>query len=129
MIRVSAAIIIKGSKILCAQRPENTTLPLLWEFPGGKIEPDESAEEALVREITEEMDCTINVHSFFDSTVYEYDFGTVELNTFLCTLAYEEPSLLEHHQAKWLTQDELSTLDWAPADIPAVKKLQAMENL
>jgi len=122
-IHVVGAVIINEGKILCAQRPRTTTLPLLWEFPGGKIEKNETAIEALKREIVEEMSCNIKVNEQVDHTVYEYDFGVVHLTTFYCDLKSGMPELNEHHAIKWLEPKELQRLDWAPADIPAVKKL------
>lgn len=122
-IYVVGAVIINKGKILCAQRPESTTLPLLWEFPGGKIEKHETAKEALKREIIEEMSCDIEVNGQVDHTVYEYDFGIVHLTTFYCDLKMGMPILNEHHAIKWLKPNELHQLEWAPADIPAVEKL------
>jgi len=122
-IHVVGAVIINAGKILCAQRPRTTTLPLLWEFPGGKIEKNETAKEALKREIVEEMSCNIQVNDQVDHTVYEYDFGVVHLTTFYCDLKSGMPKLNEHHAIKWLEPKELQQLDWAPADIPAVEKL------
>ena len=75
------------------------------------------------------MDCPIYVDNFFDQTTYEYDFGIVRLDTFLCRLKDQDPILLEHNDAKWLFISELGSLDWAPADIPAVKKLQQSLHL
>ena len=123
------AIIMNENKILCAQRSKSTVLPLKWEFPGGKIEQNESPEQALIREISEELNCFVYVDTFFDKTIYEYDFGVVHLHTFLCRLKDQNPILLEHHDAKWLSISELDSLDWAPADIPAVKKLQQSLHL
>src|SRR5690625_4841022 len=124
-IHVVGAVIIHDGKILCAQRPESTTLPLMWEFPGGKIEQGESSKDALKREIHEEMSCDISVGAQLDHTVYEYDFGIVHLTTFYCTLLDGTPVLTEHKSIKWLRKEELTMLDWAPADIPAIKKLMS----
>lgn len=92
----------------------------LWEFPGGKIEPDESAREALQREITEELRCTVVVGDEITTTAYEYDFGVVSLTTFICELVAGSPELTEHTEVRWLAPTELNTLTWAPADVPAV---------
>lgn len=122
-IHVVGAVITNEGKILCAQRPETTTLPLLWEFPGGKIEKNETPKEALKREIIEEMSCDIEVNDQVDHTIYEYDFGIVHLTTFYCDLKSGLPTLNEHHAIQWLKPKELEQLNWAPADIPAVEKL------
>ncbi|MED3575472.1 (deoxy)nucleoside triphosphate pyrophosphohydrolase [Cytobacillus praedii] len=122
-IHVVGAIIIDNNKILCAQRGPDKSLPLKWEFPGGKIEAGESAQEALKREISEEMNCQIEIGEQVDHTVYEYDFGIVHLTTFSCKLIEGKPELTEHVAIKWLPPSELASLDWAPADIPAVEKL------
>lgn len=122
-IHVVGAIIIDNDKILCAQRGPGKVLSLKWEFPGGKIEDGESPQEALKREISEEMNCKIEIGEQVDHTVYEYDFGIVHLTTFSCKLVEGKPELTEHVAIKWLASHELSSLDWAPADIPAVEKL------
>ncbi|PAE08312.1 8-oxo-dGTP diphosphatase MutT [Terribacillus saccharophilus] len=123
-INVVGAVIKRDNKILCAQRGTEKSLPLKWEFPGGKIEKDETPQEALKREITEEMHCTISIGEAIEDTTYEYDFGIVNLKTFYCDLVEGEPTLTEHVAIKWLSPEELSTLDWAPADIPAIEKIQ-----
>jgi 8-oxo-dGTP diphosphatase len=119
-IHVVGAVIINNSKILCAQRGPDKSLPLLWEFPGGKIENNESPEEALIREINEEMDCEISVGEKIVTTIHEYDFGVVHLTTFYCELLNGTPKLIDHVSVKWLERKELHTLDWAPADIPTI---------
>ena len=128
-IQVVGAAIIEDGKILCAQRGPSMSLPLKWEFPGGKIEPGESPEEALVREIREEINCNIEIANKIERTSYEYDFGIVHLTTFSCRLKEGKPVLTEHTAIKWLEPKELGTLDWAPADIPAMEKLSGMGNL
>ncbi|MBS4197094.1 (deoxy)nucleoside triphosphate pyrophosphohydrolase [Lederbergia citri] len=122
-IHVVGAVIIDNGKILCAQRNPHKALPLKWEFPGGKIEEDETPQEALKREINEEMLCTIEVGEQIEHTVYEYDFGIVHLTTYFCKLIEGKPKLTEHVAIKWLPLEELQTLDWAPADIPTIEKL------
>lgn len=122
-IHVVGAVIIKDGKILCAQRGPGKTLPFKWEFPGGKIEQNETPQEALQREIQEEMHCNISIGEKVEHTVYEYDFGIVHLTTYICELIEGEPILTEHVDIKWLEPNQLASLDWAPADIPAIERL------
>ncbi|SHG55976.1 (deoxy)nucleoside triphosphate pyrophosphohydrolase [Ornithinibacillus halophilus] len=125
-IHVVGAVIKENNKILCAQRGPSKTLAYKWEFPGGKIEKGETPQEALKREINEEMNCTIEIGEMVEHTVYEYDFGIVHLTTYLCDLVKGTPKLTEHVSIKWLPPKELTTLDWAPADIPAIEKLSRL---
>lgn len=128
-INVVGAIIIKNNTILCAQRGKTKALANLWEFPGGKIEVGETPIEALKRELIEELEVKVAVkEEVFDHTSYEYDFGVVHLTTFVCELIEGEPVLTEHRSIKWLRPEELSELEWAPADIPAVKKLEKYKD-
>jgi len=123
-VEVVGAVIVRNGKILCAQRGRDGMLPGLWEFPGGKVEPTESKREALVREIREELAAEVHVGEEVECTVHDYDFATVTLTTFLCSLVSGEPEKSEHSELLWLEPQELSTIDWAPADIPAVAKIQ-----
>ena len=123
-IYVVGAVIIKDGKILCAQRGPDKSLPYKWEFPGGKIEQDETPQEALKREIQEEMHCKITIGEKVEYTVYEYDFGFVHLTTYICKLIEGQPILTEHVDIKWLEPSKLAILDWAPADIPAIERLE-----
>lgn len=125
-IYVVGAVIIEDGKILCAQRGPTKSLPYKWEFPGGKIEEGESPHEALRREIIEEMRCQIKIGRQIEHTVYKYDFGIVHLTTFTCKLLEGKPILTEHAAIKWLWPNELKSLDWAPADIPAINRLSSM---
>lgn len=123
-INVVGAIIIQDGKILCCQRGKKRALANLWEFPGGKIEAGESKVDALKRELKEELKITVDiVEEEYEFCRYEYDFGFVNLATFICYLKSGEPQLTEHLQIKWLKTKDLGILEWAPADIPTVKKL------
>lgn len=120
-INVVGAVIIDGSLVLAAQRSQRMSLPGLWEFPGGKIEPGESPHQALERELREELLCEIEVGARVESTEHEYDFGIVTLTTFHRHLAGEAPHLTEHAAIRWVRAEDLEQLTWAPADVPAVK--------
>ena len=122
-IKVVGAVIEKKGKILCAQRGQDKSLAGLWEFPGGKIEQNETPQQALEREIKEELICEVSIKNKIITASYEYDFGIVELTTFFCELIEGEPKLTEHESIKWLPISELSTLEWAPADIPTIDAL------
>lgn len=123
-IYVVGAIIESKGKILCAQRSAIMTLSDLWEFPGGKIEGDETHQEALTREIKEELKLDINVSGeLFAETVFTYEFGRVHLAAYRCEYLKGTTILAEHKAVKWLEPHELGSLEWAPADIPIVEKL------
>lgn len=123
-IYVVGAVIIENNKILCAQRGATKALAYKWEFPGGKIEEGETPQAALKREINEEMNCVIEIGEEIETTVHEYYFGVVHLTTFYCHLLSGTPTLTEHVAIQWLSAHELMSLDWAPADIPAVHNIQ-----
>ncbi|WP_430868734.1 (deoxy)nucleoside triphosphate pyrophosphohydrolase [Demequina aurantiaca] len=123
LIEVVGAVIVRDGKVLCAQRGAESSLAGLWEFPGGKVEPGETARDALVREITEELQCVVSVGSELETTSYDYDFGTVILTTFFCELVSGAPRFTEHADVRWLPPADLPALDWAPADLPAVARI------
>ncbi|MBM7643603.1 (deoxy)nucleoside triphosphate pyrophosphohydrolase [Streptococcus loxodontisalivarius] len=123
IIQVVAAAILKDGKYFCAQRPEGKSLSGKWEFPGGKLEANESPEQALIREIKEEFNSTIEIIDFVNDASYDYDFGTVSMKTFRAHLVEGDLQLLEHQDAIWLDPNNLNTLDWAPVDRPAVDLL------
>lgn len=124
---VGAIIENENREILCALRGPEMTLPNYWEFPGGKIEKGESKEEALVREIDEELGCKIEVLQHVDDTTYEYEKVIVRLETYLSRIISGTPKISEHAEIKWVPRKELNTLNWAPADIPAIEKLLSDE--
>lgn len=114
---------MRDDAVLCAQRGPSRTLSGYWEFPGGKIETGETPQEALRREIREEIHCEIAVGPRVCSTLQHYDFGTINLTTFLCTLIGGTPQLTEHTQLKWIQRSRLSALRWAPADMETARHL------
>ena len=124
ILRVVGAIIVKDGMVLTVQRGPGKALPGKWEFPGGKIEPNESPEHALARELSEELLCDATVGDFVTTTEFEYSFGTVVLSTYFCELGSAPPQLTEHSDMLWLPPEDLHSLDWAPADIPAVELIQ-----
>ena len=124
MKEVTAAIIIDNGKVLIAQRGEKQRLAGKWEFPGGKVESGETLEECLLREIREELGIEIEVDSFFGESIYQYDIGTIRLLAYKARWVAGEFKLTEHSQIKWVGPDELGIFDFAPADIPLVKKLK-----
>ena len=123
-IAVVGAVIVRDGEVLCAQRGPHGALGGMWEFPGGKIEVDETPRDALVREISEELHCEVEVGDEVTTTTYEYDFGIVTLTTFYCQLTGGTPVLTEHAAVRWLPPAQLHELEWAPADIPAVELIQ-----
>lgn len=124
-IRVVGAVIVRNGAVLCAKRGPLGSLAGLWEFPGGKIEPGETARAALEREIAEELECTVDVNDELTTTTHEYDFGIVTLTTYWCRLVEGDPKLTEHAEVRWCRPSELGGLNWAPADIPAMAMIAA----
>lgn len=123
-IKVVGAILEKNGRILCCQRGPGRALENYWEFPGGKIQAGETKVQALQRELEEELKIEVTIEpASFEFCRHEYDFGFVNLTTFICHLEAGQPQLTEHLQVKWLLPDELKTLDWAPADVPTAQKL------
>lgn len=124
LIKVVGALIEnENNEILCALRSTKMSLPNLWEFPGGKIEKGESLADAIVREIKEELDCTISFIDVFNENTHEYDKFIVNLTTVRCKLMDGQPIANEHDKLIWLSKENLISLNWAPADIPAVEQL------
>ena len=99
-----------------------------WEFPGGKIEQNETPEEALRREIQEELNMEISVGEKLMTVEYDYPAFHLSMDCFLCAIASGTPQLLEHEAARWLTMEELDTVDWLPADQIIVRKLNNWEK-
>lgn len=122
-IEVVAAIIRKGDEIFATQRGYGEFKDG-WEFPGGKMEPGETPQEALVREIKEELDTDIEVGNLIDTVEYDYPNFHLTMHCFLCTIKAGDLVLKEHEAAKWLTKDTLDSVDWLPADKGLIEKLK-----
>ncbi len=124
-ITVVAAVILKDDEILCVQRPKNkySYISEKFEFPGGKIELNETNEEALEREIFEELNIILEIKSFFMTVVHKYPDFELTMHSYLCEVQTKEIVLNEHISLEWLKINELKKLDWAKADIPIVDKL------
>lgn len=122
MINVTCAIIInEDNGVLVTQRSSVMQLPLKWEFPGGKVEEGETAEEALLREIKEELDLETEIIQALSPNCHSYGTKTICLIPFICKIRRGSIHLREHAAYLWLKPNELLNLDWAEADIPIVK--------
>ena len=126
MIDVVAALIWEGDRFLACQRPAHKARGLLWEFVGGKVEAGETAEQALVRECREELDVTVAPRDIFMEVIHEYPDLTVRLILFNAVIVAGTPKLLEHNDLRWITVNEIDTLDFCPADEEILKKLKEL---
>lgn len=124
-IEVVAAVIIQDGKVLCVQRPQNDKayISLKWEFPGGKVEVGENREDALLREIQEELAAEIHELQYLMTVEHSYPDFHLTMHAYTCALKNGEITLREHVDMKWLATEDLDQLDWAEADLPVVKQL------
>ena len=127
-VRVVAGIIIEDGKVFATQRGYGEFKDG-WEFPGGKIEQGETPEEAVVREIMEELDIEVEVKELFDTVEYDYPKFRLSMDCFICKIKKGDLVLKEHEAAKWLAKETLHTVDWLPADYGLVEKLREMLSL
>lgn len=122
MLEVCCAIILNGSEILTVQHDEMGSHPLKWEFPGGKIQTDESAEQCIVREIQEELNVAISILTKLQDVEFDYGIKQVHLIPFVCRICSGEIKLTEHQALKWFNLHEWETIDWAEADRQLILK-------
>ena len=122
---VGAAILNEQHQILASKRSDDRILGALWEFPGGKMEEGESPQEALRREIREELDAKIEIGDLLETVEWDYPEFHLTMHCYFCTLLSESVHLNEHDAAVWLTKDTLNSVKWLPADEGLIKRLQA----
>ena len=125
-IEVAAAVIIQDNKVFAAQRGEGGELALRWEFPGGKLEQGERGEDAIVREIFEELGTKISVRNLLISVEHQYNSFSLTLHGYLCDIVEGPLVLSEHLDSQWLGKDQLYSVPWAEADLPIVKAVSAL---
>lgn len=123
MIEVVAALIWDKDKFMICQRPAHKARGMLWEFVGGKVEPGETKEQALIRECQEELAITLSVEDVFMDVLHEYPDITVHLTLFNATIAKGTPQKLEHNDIKWISVKEIGQYDFCPADTEILLKL------
>ena len=123
MVEVVAALIWKNNKFMICQRPAHKARGLLWEFVGGKVEPGETKEQALIRECREELDVLLSVDDIFMEVTHEYPDITVHLTLFNATLVEGEPQKLEHNDIKWITPSQIYNYEFCPADEEIIEKI------
>lgn len=124
MTDVVAALIWDENRFLICQRPAHKARGLLWEFVGGKVEPGESKEEALVRECHEELDITVSVGEVFTQVIHEYPDILIRLTLFHCHIIGGQPTMLEHHDLKWIKPSQIPDYDFCPADKDILQLIQ-----
>lgn len=122
-VRVVAAIIIDDGKVFATQRGYGEFKDG-WEFPGGKIDAGETPEEALIREIKEELDTEIVVKELLDTVEYDYPKFHLSMDCFICKIKSGELVLKEHEASKWLTKETLNSVEWLPADLGLIEKIE-----
>lgn len=122
-IKVVAAIILQDGKVFATQRGYGEFKDG-WEFPGGKIEEGETPQEALVREIKEELDTEIEVGELLDTVEYDYPAFHLSMDCFICSVKSGDLVLKEHEAAKWLTKETLDSVDWLPADLGLIELIK-----
>ena len=128
MTEVVAALIWDNRKFMICQRPANKARPLLWEFVGGKVEPGETKEQALIRECQEELAITLSVDNVFMDVVHEYPDITIRLTLFNATIAEGVPQKLEHNDIQWITPAEIPNYNFCPADEEILKKILTLDS-
>ncbi|MBR8537104.1 (deoxy)nucleoside triphosphate pyrophosphohydrolase [Carboxylicivirga sediminis] len=122
LIQVTCAIIVDNGRILAALRSRQMSQSWKWEFPGGKIDKGETAEECVIREIKEELNILITVSESLTPTIHSYPDKTIELIPFICSIKEGTVTAVEHEKVSWFSLEELKSLNWADADLPVMEE-------
>lgn len=128
MTEVVAALIWDGDRFMACQRPAHKARGLLWEFVGGKVEPGETKEQALIRECREELAVTVSVGDVFMDVIHEYPDLTVHLTLFNAFIVEGKPQKLEHNDIRWITVDEIGDYPFCPADEEILERLRGVKK-
>lgn len=128
MVEVVAALIWDKDKFMICQRPAHKARALLWEFVGGKVEPGETKEQALIRECQEELAITLHIGDMFMDVIHEYPDLTVHLSLFNATITEGMPQKLEHNDIRWITPNEIPKFEFCPADVEILKRITEVYN-
>lgn len=128
MTEVVAALIWEGDRFMICQRPAHKARGLMWEFVGGKVEPGETKQQALVRECREELAVELNVGDEFMAVTHEYPDLTVHLTLFNARIAAGVPQKLEHNDIRWITVDEIDEFDFCPADTEILARIRSAQK-
>ena len=126
ILHVACALIERDGRVLSVQRSAAMSLPLKWEFPGGKIEPGEDAADCLRREVREELGVEVEIGDSLPAAAHDYPAFSVVLYPLRCRITSGEPTLHEHAAARWLSPADLFTVDWAEADLPILDTWRAL---
>ena len=128
MIEVTAAILEEGNKIMIARRGQGKHLAGFWEFPGGKIEQDETPEICLIRELKEEFEIDVTIGNYIGESVFEYPKKTIRLIAFTCEIINGKMKLNDHDKIEWIKFEEIANYNLAPADLPLIELYDKARN-
>ncbi|MBS2213709.1 (deoxy)nucleoside triphosphate pyrophosphohydrolase [Carboxylicivirga mesophila] len=127
LIQVTCAIIVDNGRILAALRSRQMSQSWKWEFPGGKIDKGETAEECVIREIKEELNILITVNESLTPTIHSYPDKTIKLIPFICSITEGTVTAVEHEKVSWFSPEELKSLNWADADLPVMEEFVRLQ--
>ena len=118
MIRVVAGVVIESGRVMIARRKPHLRMGGMWEFPGGKVEPNESDEQALCRELREELNLHVRVHEYLGESIHDDGRGPIQLVAYRCSIESGKMELQDHDDVQYVTPDSFSSFEFAPADVP-----------